>query len=172
MSAVASGEVCAFGILVRRHQQKAWNIAWRFLGDRHQAEDVVQDAFLRVYKASAQYRPDVPFVAYLYKIVVRRCIDVSRKRRPLLGGLFHFRQTAPEDDAPEAALIRTERATAVRAAVNRLPDRQRMAVVLRYLEALDTRQTAEILDTTPKAVEQLLARARKAMGADLVDVGA
>jgi RNA polymerase sigma-70 factor, ECF subfamily len=161
MAAVAEGDRCAFETLVLRYQQTAWNVAYRFLRDRHQAEDVVQDAFLRVYEARGRYRPDVPFTAYLRKIVVRRCIDHSRKRRPFLFGLF---ETHPADDSsPDKILSRRERLHDIRDAVERLPDRQRMAVVLRYLEGLDARETAHALETTPKAVERLLARARKTL---------
>lgn len=168
MSAVAAGDPRAFEALVLRHQQTAWNVAYRFLADRHQAEDVVQDAFLRIYEASDRYRDDAPFAAYLRKIVVRRCIDVARKRRPTLFGLF--RSHPAEDRSPDTALSHRERRDQIRRAVANLPDRQRMAVVLKYLEGLDTRQTAHALETTPKAVERLLARARVTLGRELEEV--
>lgn len=164
MSAVAQGDPRAFETLVSRYQQTAWNVAYRFLADRHQAEDAVQDAFLRVYEARGRYRPEVPFSAYLYRIVVRRCIDLARKRRPFLGGLFHSLATVRADSGPEEILSRQDRTEAVRAAVGGLPDRQRMAVLLWYIEGLDTRRTAHAMETSPKAVERLLARARRTLG--------
>ncbi len=164
MSAVAQGDPRVFEALVLRYQQTAWNVAYRFLADRHQAEDAVQDAFLRVYEASGRYRPEVPFSAYLYRIVVRRCIDVSRKRRSFSRGLFRARVSTSDARSPEQVLSDRERVERVRVAVGGLPDRQRMAVVLSYLEGLDTKHTAAAMETTPKAVERLLARARKALG--------
>ena len=121
-----------------------------------------------MYEARGRYRPDVPFAAYLRKILVRRCIDLSRKRQPFLAGLF---QTHTVDErSPDAVLSRRERLEYVRDAVGRLPARQRMAVLLKYLEGLDTRETADAMGTTPKAVERLLARARTTLGRELEEL--
>ena len=166
MLAVASGDLSAFGQLVTRHQTSAWNVAYRFLGNTADAEDVAQEAFLRVFEARERYRPTAAFRTYLYRIVVRLCLDHLRKGRSVpTDNLF------PVDDSPSAEqqLAQREQAQAVEQAIGRLPPKQRTAVVLRYYEGLSGRETAAAMETSLKAVQRLLARARTALEARLGD---
>jgi RNA polymerase sigma-70 factor (ECF subfamily) len=158
LQAIGRGDLAAFAELVNRHQAWAWRIAWRFLGEAQNAEDVVQEAFLRVHQAAARYDRRAAFRTYFYRIITRLCLDCVRKKRPV------YLDSLPDepDPAPDAAeiMIQRQRADAVRAALDSLPPNQRMAVVLRYDEGLDYRQIAAALETSPKAVERLLSRAR------------
>ena len=83
MRAAGEGDMQAFGLIVRRHQAAAWRIAYRFTGNTHEAEDLVQDALIRVLEAAPRYKPTAPFSAYLYRILTRLCIDRSRKARAI-----------------------------------------------------------------------------------------
>jgi RNA polymerase sigma-70 factor, ECF subfamily len=85
MQAVACGQMAAFEQLVLRHQQAAWRTAYRMLGCRQTAEDIAQEAFLRIYQAADRYQPSAAFRTYLYRIVVRLCLDCLRKKRPLVA---------------------------------------------------------------------------------------
>lgn len=158
MAAVAEGDLTAFEELVARHQDGAWRLAYRFLGDHGDAQDLVQDAFLRLLGAADRYRPLASFRTYFYRILTRLCLDHVRKQRPILA------ETLPE--APDAAptppevFLQAERESAVRAALVALPARDRLAIVLRYYEGCSAREMAEIMDTSEKGVERLLARAR------------
>jgi RNA polymerase sigma-70 factor (ECF subfamily) len=158
MLAAGRGDLTAFAALVNRHQAWAWRIAWRFLGEAQNAEDVVQEAFLRLHQAAARYDQRAAFRTYFYRIITRLCLDHARKKHPL------YLDSLPDepDPGPDAAeiMIQRQRADAVRAALDSLPPNQRMAVVLRYDEGLDYRQIAAALETSPKAVERLLSRAR------------
>jgi RNA polymerase sigma-70 factor, ECF subfamily len=158
MLAVAKGDLDAFGQIVLRHQKLAWGIAYRFLGDKHEAEDVAQEAFLRILDAASRYKPTAAFAIYLSRIVTRLCLDHARKKRPLTTDSL----TAVQDAGPSAAerIAVHDRELAIRAALNELPPAQRMAVVLRYFEGLDCRSVALSMEVSVKAVERLLARAR------------
>ena len=85
MQAVARGQSAAFEQLILRHQQAAWRTAYRMLGCRQTAEDVAQEAFLRIYQAADRYQPSAAFRTYLFRIVVRLCLDCLRKKRPLVA---------------------------------------------------------------------------------------
>ncbi len=166
MQSVARGDLPAFEQLVLRHQDSVWRTAYRMLGCRQSAEDVAQEAFLRVFEARERYRPTAAFRTYLYRIVVRLCVDHLRKGRPLAAG-----DLAPADDgpSPEHWAAQREQAVAVEQAIGRLPSRHRAAVVLRYYEGLSGREIAAVMDTSVKAVERLLARARGMLEARLRD---
>jgi len=161
MIAAGSGDRGAFGQLVERHQTSAWNAAYRFLGDSAEAEDVAQEAFLKILDAAPRYQPSASFRTYLYRVITRLCLDHVRKKKPF------YTQTIPHVAAGEPSPLETvtdqEVGQIIRAALESLPSRQRMVVVLRYYEGLDYAETASVLETTVKAVERLLSRAREGL---------
>ncbi|MBN1673138.1 MAG: sigma-70 family RNA polymerase sigma factor [Kiritimatiellae bacterium] len=166
MHAVGTGDAAAFAKLVHRHQRTAWNVAYRFLGQAQEAEDVVQDAFLKLLKAAPRYRPTALFRTYLTRVVSRLCMDRTRKKAPLY--VDRLPESAVSGNTAVDRLLEEERAEAVRLAVTMLPPAQRMAVVLRYYEELGYAGIAAALGTTAKGAERLLARGRatlrKALG--------
>ena len=168
MLRVAEGDLDAFDEIVRRHQRTAWRIAHRFLGDPVEAEDVAQEAFLRILAAAPRYRPTATFSTYLYRVVARLCIDNARKKGPV------FTDKLPEtvDSSPDPAtvLVRKDRDALIRQLLDALPTRQRMAVILKYYEGLSYGEIARAMETTAKAVEKLLDRARKALRSSLLRV--
>lgn len=167
MQAVARGDLSAFEQVVLRHQREAWNAAYRFLGDAAEAEDVAQEAFLKILEAAPRYRPTASFRTYLYRVVTNLCIDRAERKRPLLpGSLPDLVSHAP---SPADAFAAQERQEAIRAALDTIPPRQKAAIVLRHFEDLPIQEIALIMDITPKAVERLLARARSAMEERLKD---
>jgi len=165
MSRVAEGDLDAFNELVRRHQRIAWRIAHRYLGDPVEAEDVAQEAFLRVLAAAPRYKPTAAFSTYLYRVVVRLCIDYARKRRPIFSNALP--ETLDSSPDPAVALAQKDRDQLIRQALDALPPRQRMAVILKYYEGLGYSDIARAMGATVKAVERLLGRARKALQSSL-----
>ena len=165
MQATSKGDLEAFEEIVRRHQTWAWNLAYRFLGQRDETEDVVQEAFMRLLDTTNRYQPSASFKTYFHQIVARLCLDRAKKKQPL------FMEAVPEtpDPGPDAdeVMIRNEAAVAVRAALDALPPNQRMAIVLRYYDHLNYEEIAAALETSPKAVERLLARGRERLRATL-----
>lgn len=164
MLAVGRGDLAAFEEIARRYQRSAWNTAYRFLNNHEEAEDVVQDAFLRIFDAAPRYRPTASFRTYFYTIITRLSLNRIKKHTP---------DTDIPSDVPDPArgaeeqLLASERQWAVRAALSGLPAAQRMAVVLRYYEGMGYREIADTLQITEKAAERLLARGREAMLAAL-----
>jgi RNA polymerase sigma-70 factor, ECF subfamily len=165
MLAVAGGDLAAFGQLVTRHQRSAWNAAYRFLGNTTDAEDVAQEAFLRILDSAVRYQSTASFRTYLYRIVTRLCFDLSRRKHHRRHG--QLPDIADRAQAAEDASIVSERAMLVRQAVDALPPAQKMAVILRYYEDLSYREIAVVLNTTVKGVERLLARARASLEGQL-----
>ncbi len=161
MREVQAGDLSAFEEIVLRHQAAAWNTACRFLNDQAEAEDVAQDAFLRVLDAAPRYQPTAKFRTYLLSIVTRLCLDRLRKKRPI------YTDNLPEPPAaepsPAGQLLLLERNQQVREALEQLPSHQRLALILRYDEELSYEEIAAVMQTTPKAVERLLARGRTAL---------
>ena len=167
MQNAARGNMCAFSDLVIRHQRKAWNIAWRMLNDTEEAEDVAQEAFIRILKAAPRYRPEAAFSTYLYRVVTRLCLDRLDKKQP------DYMDAPPEsvssEPDPSETLGKKETADAVRGMLNKLSPRQRTAIILRYYENLSYREIAEAMNISEKSVEHLLARGRDALGHFLDD---
>ena len=168
MLAVGRGDLAAFEEIVLRHQSAAWGAAWRFLGDAAEAEDVVQDAFLKVLDAAPRYAPTAAFRTYLFRVVTRLCLDRVRKRRPIYTDDLPVAVDAAP--APLDGMAAAERDRAVRQALDGLPPNQRMALVLRHYEDLAYREIAAVLGTSEKAVERLIARARETLADQLKDL--
>ncbi len=167
MRAVGNGDLGAFEQIVERHQRSAWNAAYRFLGDRVAAEDIAQEALLRILDASERYRPTAKFTTYVYRVVTRLCLDYARKKQPAYVDDLSA-VTAPSPSPQDVAASR-ERGQAVWKALDALPPRQRMAVVLRYYEGLGGREIAAAMEVSVKGVERLLARARGSLEVLLSD---
>jgi len=161
MRAAARGDLDAFEQIVLRYQHLAWRAAYRFLDDPTEAEDVSQEAFLKILEAAPRYRPVASFRSYFYRILTRLCIDSARKKRPATFG------DPPEVPDPFSdswkSLVAKETGALVQAALDSLGPNQKAAMILRHYEGLSYAEIAEILTVTPKAVERLIGRARAAL---------
>ena len=168
MLAVRDGDLAAFEQIVLRHQAEAWRAAYRFTGDAAEAEDLAQEAYLRILDAAGRYEPTAKFRTYLYRVLTRLCIDYRRKKRPILSDSLPRR--ADGEASPAEAAEQRDRDGLIQAALDALPADYRMAVVLRYFEGLSATEMAEAMGLTPKAVERVLARARHALEPRLKDL--
>ncbi|MFW6028208.1 MAG: RNA polymerase sigma factor [bacterium] len=161
MLRVREGDLDAFERIVLRYQAQAWRAAYRFTGDAAEAEDLAQDAFLKILDAAPRYKATATFRTYFYRVLTRLCIDHRRKKRPVLADpIPNTPDTAP---SPSMQADRAERDAIIQAALNSLPADYRMAVVLRYFEGLTGAEMAEAMGRSGKAVERLLARAKSAL---------
>lgn len=164
MSRVAEGDAAAFRMLVERHLPRGHAIARRMLWSEIDAEDVLQEAFTKVWVNAARWRPErAAFSTWLYRIVVNTCLDAARRRRPEIGAEAieeTLVDTAPQGEARFGA---EQNARRVRAAVQRLPARQRMAVTLCYFEEFTNPEAAAAMGIHVKALEGLLVRARRSL---------
>lgn len=161
MAAVARGDEAAFARLVERHLGWSLGFAERMLGARHEAEDLVQTAFLRVWQGAARWEARAKFSTWLYRVLHNLCMDQFRARQ---AGSEPLDVDLP-DEAPgnEARLAGLQQEARVRAALAMLPDRQRAAVVLCYYEERSQAEAAALLGVSEGALESLLSRARAAL---------
>lgn len=157
MTRLRDGDHAALGELVRRHQRRVLDIAVRTLRDHTLAEDIAQEAFLRVWRSAADYVPSARFTTWLYRIVVNLCLDARKKRRVLPAETPD--QADPQQDTAEAAMHHADRAAVIRTALDGLPERQRVAVLLHKYSGLSMREIAGTTGWTESAVESLLVRA-------------
>ena len=168
MTRAAGGDMGAFELLVERHQRSALNTARRFLGRSSLAEDVVQEAFLKILAGARRYRPTARFRTYLYNVIWHLCVDSFRRKRPLALELLP--QQAQAGDSPDEAAVRAERDELLRRAVDDLPARQRMALVLKHFEGMSYDDIAGVMECSPGAVDSLLSRARSTLRETLKDM--
>lgn len=171
MLELQAGSRDAFAQLLARNQQRVLNLAYRYLRERSLAEDIVQETFLKLYKARDRYRPDARFQSYLLRIATNCCLSRLRKKTTLSlsGGLDPDSGRAepepadPDSVQPGETALKSELATRVREAVDQLPERQRMAILLNKFEGLDYKDVAEHLGLSIPATKSLLHRARMAL---------
>ncbi|WP_226018535.1 RNA polymerase sigma factor [Novosphingobium sp. FKTRR1] len=160
MAAVAHGGVDAFAVLVERHTASLYRVAMRMLNDTHEAEDVVQDCFVRMWQHAPRWKPSgAGLVGWLHRVAMNLCFDRKRRFRVI---------TTPDlpdsaDDAPLAdSVMEADQAhRAVRAALDDLPERYRAALVLCYYEGFTNALAADVMGLNIKAMESLLFRARR-----------
>lgn len=160
MERTAAGDREAFAGLIGRHQASVLSVAYRFLGDRAEAEDVAQSVFVRLWESARRYRPDAPLPAYLRTLTVNLCLDLKRKARFVV---LEAEPEIPGGEDPAARAEEGERRLALERTLASLAPAQRMAVILFHLEGLGVKEVADLLETTPKAAESLLSRARAAL---------
>lgn len=143
--------------------------AYRLLGQRAEAEDVAQEAMLRLWRIAPDWRPgEAKVTTWLYRVVANLCTDRLRRS----GRSAPLEEAGdPIDPAPSAPeeLQDVARAYALQVALDALPERQRQAVVLRHIEELGNPEIATIMDISVEAVESLLARGRRALSRALRD---
>jgi RNA polymerase sigma-70 factor, ECF subfamily len=161
MVQAATGDLTAFEQLVIRNQSAAWTLAFHYLSDPVEAEDIVQEAFLRLLQSAHRYRPTASFRTYFSQIVVRLCLDFRSKKHPV------YCETLPESadmgNNPEVFLRKKETANELKRAFADLPSTQRMAFLLRHLEGFTYSEIAKAMNISVRAVDSLLQRGRQAL---------
>ena len=158
MARLAQGDMSALGELAHRHQDRILELAFRTLGAWDLAEDIAQETFLRVYRAAKQYKPTAKFTTWLYRIVINLCLDEQRKRSKAGASLEpEIYEKLPVSNG--SLVEKEELAASVRAAVQDLPERQRMAVILHRYNGLNHAEISEVTGWSQSAVESLLVRA-------------
>lgn len=161
-----AGDEGAWGEIVERHLASVVSFAWYRLGDRQEAEDVAQETLLRFSRKAPDWTPGGPKVrTWLYHVAGNLCIDRQRARRP----------EVPIENAEDVAVIdirphldgKLDASRVVGRALNDLPERQQVVLILVYYQGYTVREAADMLAISEHAAESLLARARRAMRAAL-----
>lgn len=165
MRLCAAGDQRAFQTLMRRHLAKTVRLAARMMGNDAHAEDVAQEAFVRVWRHAPSWEDSgtagARFTTWLYKIVLRLCIDQKRKQR--FVNIDDLPEMADDRKGAEAEMEAREKRSRVQAALQGLPERQREAIVMTFYGELSNQETADALGVSVKAVESLLVRGRRAL---------
>lgn len=167
---VGQGDATALRTLVFRHLPRLLGLAERLTGNAADAEEIAQEALIRMWRMARSWKPGgARFATWLYRVTVNLCVDRRRKRKPEpLDGLPDM----PSAEKGALAEVQAGQMNAlVRRLVDALPEKQRIALVLSYYEELNSREVAEIMDTSPGAVMGLLFRGRLALKDRLTAAG-
>jgi len=167
MAEVGRGDTDAFQRLVERHQALVIGTVGRMLGSNSDVEDVAQQVFIRVWKSAARYRPTAKFTTWLLTITRNLVFNEARRRKRHPGDVLDVHEgeeaVALADSAgrkPDEQLLQDELQLAVEAAIRALPEKQRMAVILRRYEEKSYEEIGQVLGLSIAAVKSLLFRAR------------
>ena len=169
---VQKGDSRAFDMLVLKYQHKVQGVISRYVHDRHEVQDVAQEAFIKAYRALPKFREDSQFYAWLYRIAINTAKNhlVSRSRRPPGSDVevedaehFDAGGALRDIETPESALFGAELKSVVERAIKELPDDLRTAVTLREFDGLSYEDIAEIMDCPVGTVRSRIFRAREAI---------
>ena len=166
LQAHLNGDPAAFTELVRRHRDRLWAVAMRTLGDREEASDALQDALISAFRNAASYRGEAAVTTWLHRVVVNACLDRVRRRkaRPSVPlGDLEISTSRDDQAAVEARII-------VHAALARLPEQQRLAIVLVDLQELSVAEAAAVLGVAEGTIKSRCSRGRTEL-ARLLGVG-
>jgi RNA polymerase sigma-70 factor (ECF subfamily) len=161
MRRIAEGQEPAFRQLAGRYAARAIGLARRITGNDADADEVVQEALLRVWVNAPRWRPTAAFRTWFYRIVLNLCLN--RKRGPSFAPIEQAGDP-PDPTASAAARLESDEADRlVAAAIGGLPDRQRAAIVLTYPQGFNNAETAAIMGISVSALEALLVRAKRTL---------
>lgn len=169
VAAIAGGQTLALAELVRRHQEKAVSLAGRLLGSHEGAEDVAQEAFLRVLRAAGSFRREAKVSTWLYRIVLNLCRDRLRRKVRSAGPLTDEIPAGSTRD-PAEAMEAGDVSARVKQAIDRLPDRQRTAIMLHRFQSLSHDEIGAVTGWSVSAIESLLVRAYQQLRSELSDL--
>ncbi|MBS4196591.1 RNA polymerase sigma factor SigW [Lederbergia citri] len=169
---VLKGDQEAFGEIVELFKDKVFHLCYRMLGNRHEAEDIAQEAFVRAYVNIHSFNQGRKFSTWLYRIATNLCIDRIRKKKPdyyldaeLAGteGLTMYSQIAAEGKSPDSEVETIELQERVQQEILRLPDKYRIVIILRYIDDLSLNEISEVLEMPIGTVKTRIHRAREAL---------
>ena len=167
-----AGDTAAIALLVERHAETVFRIAYRLVGQKAQAEDIAQDVLLKMLSYREGWLSKTSFQVWLRRAVYNRTVDIYRKHRPWQHS--DLEAAADRSDgapAQDAVLVERETEARVTAAVLALPMRQRMAVTLCFYEQMSLAEAGQVLKVSVGAVESLLHRAKAALKQTLLPTG-
>ena len=167
IEAARRGDRNAFSRLVQVYQVPVYNLCYRMLGNAPEAEEAAQETFLKAYTRLDTYKPSLKFRNWMLSIASHHCIDRLRRRRFTWLSVEDEAMVSwlqSDDESPEEAAMRSERAETVRVLLNQLEPSYRAPLVLRYWHDLSYKEIADALDLTESAVKSRLHRARLQLG--------
>lgn len=178
----AGGDPTAFQALVERHRAMVYRVAYQFAGNHHDAEDIAQDVFIKVYRSLDKFRHDAQLSSWLYRIVMNACIDNHRRRSPGAAATANgddaelvLLNTPEEGPGPEDRAYGTELGEVLAAEIAELPPGQRVVFVMRHYEGLKLSEIADALGlaqgTVKRQLHAAVHRLRRSLAAANVTAG-
>lgn len=169
---VGEGDEHAFERLVHKYEQAVFNTIYRYIGYRDDVEDLAQEIFIKVWRNASKFKGKSKFSTWLYRITANHCFNYRRKHK---RGNVSLDELAERGKTPEALKVEPDweqkrRVESVRKAVNALPERQRMALVLAQYEGRSYKEIADIMKVSVSSVESLIFRARSHLREKLAKV--
>jgi RNA polymerase sigma-70 factor, ECF subfamily len=158
----AAGDATAFQALVERHRSMVYRVAYQFAGNHHDAEDIAQEVFIKVYRSLSRFRQDAQLSSWMYRIVMNACIDHRRRHAPAAAAPFgeeaerKMLNTPEETPGPEERAYAGELGRVLEAEIARLPPGQRIVFVMRHHQGLKLCEIAEALNLAEGTVKRQL----------------
>lgn len=162
ISRAAAGDTAAFQTLVEQHRSMVYRIAYQFAGNHHDAEDIAQDVFIKVYRSLDQFRSDSQLSSWLYRIAMNACIDHRRRNAPSMRAAFcseneqQMLDTPEASPGPEARAYAGELGQVLEAEIRRLPPGQRVVFVMRHYQGRKLGEIAVALGLAEGTVKRQL----------------
>jgi len=162
ISRAAGGDASAFQALVERHRAMVYRIAYQFAGNHHDAEDIAQEVFIKVYRSLDRFRQDAQLTSWMYRIVMNACIDHRRRHRLNANAAFgdeaeHGMLNAPEETpGPEDCAYAGEIGEVLEVEIRRLPKGQRVVFVMRHYQGMKLCEIADALGLAEGTVKRQL----------------
>lgn len=164
------GEVDAFGELVRRYQASVFNVCYRMLGERMEAEDLAQETFIRAFRRLGTYDAERPFGPWVRRVAARVCLNHLQRRTLASTLLDEDRDQTPtaSSDEPETVVLGTQATAKLRSAITKLAPDHRAVIELRHYQEMSYAEIAETLEIPLSDVKSHLYRARKVLARRLI----
>lgn len=169
---VIKGDQNAFGEIVEIYKDKVFQLCFRMVGNRHEAEDLAQEAFVRAFVNISSFNQTLKFSTWLYRIATNLCIDRLRKKKPdyyldaeVAGteGLTMYSQIPAKTVLPEEEVVSLEIQQQIQLEISKLPEKYRSVIVLKYIEELSLNEISEILELPLGTVKTRIHRGREAL---------
>ena len=158
----AGGDASAFQALVERHRSMVYRVAYQFAGNHHDAEDIAQEVFIKIYRSLDRFRQDAQLTSWMYRIAMNACIDHSRRHRSATAAPFGEEAeqkmlNTPEDrPGPEDRAYAGELGQVLEQEIGRLPNGQRIVFVMRHHQGMKLCEIAEALGLAEGTVKRQL----------------
>jgi RNA polymerase sigma-70 factor (ECF subfamily) len=161
MARIREGDMEAFRLLVETHQARVIGTISKMLGSDAESEDLAQQVFIRIWKSAARYQPTAKFTTWLFRITRNLVFNELRRKRHFANPTEEIPEPADRiEKEPDRVLLESELQSAIQDAINKLPESQRLALILRRYEEMSYEDIAKVMETTVPAVKSTLFRAR------------
>jgi len=162
ISRAAGGDPSAFQAIVERHRSMVYRVAYQFAGNHHDAEDIAQDVFIKVYRSLDRFRQDAQLTSWMYRIVMNACIDHRRRQRSAIAAPFgdeaeqRMLNTPEGTPGPEERAYAGELGQVLESEIGRLPSGQRVVFVMRHHQGMKLCEIADALGLAEGTVKRQL----------------